>query len=1052
MLVAVSDSGRRDDPSIGLDETAASGPSGSSDAHAPTLATGTPPAAGHAAGEGVERLPEVPRGRYQLGAEVGRGGLGRVWRAHDVHLDRAVAIKELHADGEDARRRFVREALITARLEHPGIVAVHEAGRWPDGEPFYAMKLVRGRPLATVIDGKRKLDERLALVPTVLAVADAVAYAHSERIVHRDLKPHNVLVGEFGETVVIDWGLAKDLRRGEVDSFDGEPRRLGASPDETVAGSVIGTPAYMPPEQAVGEPADARADVYAIGAILYHVLAGVPPHTGKDLDVVIAAIRTGAIVPVSEREPSVPRDLAAIVGKAMARDKAARYPTARELADDLRRFQTGQLVGAHHYTTRQRVARWLRRHRALAVAAALALAVGGVSVWRVLAERGAAMTARDRAVAAANRAGVAQARAALAHDPALALAWLHDMATMSMSSAGPEWDAARVIAADALAQVPAQHVLRGHRARPRGLRADGMRVVTWDAAEVRVWDLAALTSRAFPVEQTERARPCTDPRWIDGHRTVAGGTREDFAIDLQADPARAYWSSASGTPNPAHPCRPAEEDASVAEVRMSRKRDDLDAVNDPLGRYVVAAHAGRILLQDAADPEPRTVRTLDVGVDVRAIRYSRDGAWFAATGADGGTIWSLAAAGEAMRLRGQRDITGAAFLSDHRLVTVGGDRALRIWVPREPARRLAEPATAAAVDPTTGGFVTGGRSGLVSRIGRDGTEAAIERLGPTGSVDSIAVAADGRIALALGREVWATTGGQLRRLGLHAVNRREQPLAVAWLGAADVASWDGESVWIWKGGESLAIALPPPPGSEDDPGEPRFITQNRVEVCDEVAPRVEAAATGAWVAVTRYDTGACDGTVFLVDVAGRKTEVLAGAAGEVAFTADGARLATATPDGAVLIWDVAARTPRRVSALLPEPHAVRFLAGDRRLLVTAASGGAVLDVAAGTVVHRWSSPDVARGAWLSPDGEQLVVPIGDDAIRIVSIAIGEHRDLAVQRPPLAVVFDPDGLRVVTERSVWTVRDDLPRDPGALAAHLARLPYRLVDGEVTTAPE
>src|SRR5262249_26943413 len=159
-----------------------------------------------------------------------------------------------------ARRRFVREALITARLQHPSIVPVYEAGRWPDRAPFYAMKLVAGRPMSDVLARAATLDDRLALLPAVLAVCDAMAYAHGERIIHRDLKPHNVLVGAHGETVVIDWGLAKDLTADDRDAPAIGPYRAAAA-DQTADGALLGTPGYMAPEQALGQDADERADV-----------------------------------------------------------------------------------------------------------------------------------------------------------------------------------------------------------------------------------------------------------------------------------------------------------------------------------------------------------------------------------------------------------------------------------------------------------------------------------------------------------------------------------------------------------------------------------------------------------------------------------------------------------------------------------------------------------------------------------------------------------------------------------------------------------------------
>jgi tetratricopeptide (TPR) repeat protein len=344
---------------------------------------------------------EVSASHYRFDREVARGGMGRIRTARDRRLGRWVAVKEVLAQDVGIVRRFEREARITARLQHPSIVSVYEAGLWPDGQPFYAMPLVKGRSLAAVIAEHKTLTARLALVPNVLAVADAIAYAHGERVIHRDLKPTNVLVGEFGETVVIDWGIAKSLDDPN-DRPSADPVPVMAM--ETVAGAVIGTPAYMPPEQANGENVDERADVYALGAMLWHVLAGVAPYDGPTAEV-LTAVRAGPPEVVTVREPDAPPDLVAIVERAMAREPSARYPSARELAEDLRRFQTGQLVGAHRYSLRQLLRRWVRRHRtALAVAAVasgLLVAVGVVAVYRIMSER----TRADelRALAETNR-------------------------------------------------------------------------------------------------------------------------------------------------------------------------------------------------------------------------------------------------------------------------------------------------------------------------------------------------------------------------------------------------------------------------------------------------------------------------------------------------------------------------------------------------------------------------------------------------------------------------------------------------------------------------
>jgi serine/threonine protein kinase len=229
-------------------------------------------------------LPEVQRSLYETAEEIARGGMGRIVAAEDRRLGRPVALKELLDPNDDSMPRFQREALITARLQHHGIVPVYEAGRWPTGEPFFAMKLVSGRPLDRVIAETETLSERLALLPRLAAACDAIAYAHSQRIIHRDLKPGNVLIGDFGETVVIDWGLAKDLDAADsIDSTNRAPRAKAksakaahetASSTLTVAGSVMGTPAYMAPEQREGKPADARTDVYSFGCLLYEMLTG----------------------------------------------------------------------------------------------------------------------------------------------------------------------------------------------------------------------------------------------------------------------------------------------------------------------------------------------------------------------------------------------------------------------------------------------------------------------------------------------------------------------------------------------------------------------------------------------------------------------------------------------------------------------------------------------------------------------------------------------------------------------------------------------------------
>ncbi len=357
--------------------------------------------------EDYPELTTVDPAHFVVGREIARGGMGRIMAARDRRLGRPVAIKELLVASPEMRARFEREARITAKLQHPAIVNLLEAGTWPTGEPFYVMTLVSGESLDKVIAARGTLEGRLALLPTVIAAVDALAYAHDARIIHRDLKPANVLVGTYGETVVIDWGLAKDLAdtSGRDDVAAGPYRTRAASGVETVAGEVMGTPAYMPPEQASGEAVDERADVYALGAMLYHVLAGAPPYTGRTVDAILDAVLAGPPASLATRAEGIPPDLVTIVDKAMAHAAPDRYATAAALAADLKKFQTGQLVAAHRYSSWQLVQRWVRRHRTAvavsAVAVVLLASVGIISVRRIVAEQ--ARTEQQRKAAVASR-------------------------------------------------------------------------------------------------------------------------------------------------------------------------------------------------------------------------------------------------------------------------------------------------------------------------------------------------------------------------------------------------------------------------------------------------------------------------------------------------------------------------------------------------------------------------------------------------------------------------------------------------------------------------
>jgi eukaryotic-like serine/threonine-protein kinase len=302
-------------------------------------------------------FPAVDAGVYELGPIIGYGGMGRIRIAVDRRIGRRVAIKELLFHTDELAARFVREARIAASLQHPNIVPVYDVGSWADGTPFYTMRLVQGRSLYEALARAASHRERMALIPAVIAAADAVAFAHTSGIVHRDLTPANILLGDFGETLVIDWGLAKDLR-GDAPRVGPEFQTGLTQRALTGKGDIIGSPAYMPREQAAGEPIDARADVYALGAIVYHLLAGTAPYTGKSSKAVLARVRSEEPVPIERHAPRVPGALLSIVRTAMARDAGDRYPTARELVGALRGFTAEALAETHRGTLTRFLARY----------------------------------------------------------------------------------------------------------------------------------------------------------------------------------------------------------------------------------------------------------------------------------------------------------------------------------------------------------------------------------------------------------------------------------------------------------------------------------------------------------------------------------------------------------------------------------------------------------------------------------------------------------------------------------------------------------------------
>lgn len=438
----------------------------------------------------LERLPPTSDGldeRYQSGGLIGRGGMGEIRAVYDPRLKRQVALKMSSSPDPRSAQRLQQEAMITARLAHPGIIAVHELGQTPDGRPFYTMPIVQGKTLGEATEGL-KLSERLRLVRHFLDACEAVAYAHSQGILHRDLKPANILVGQFGETAVVDWGLAGAI--GESASLSGAP---------------VGTPGYMSPEQQRGESLQPSADVYSLGITLLELLTG---ETSPPTDATPHAQASADKSPLPS-PGSIPDDLLAIVRHATRPNPAERYADARALAEDVGAWFEGRQVKAHRYSPQELARRALVAYRGPLLVGALALlliaSVAAFGYWRTSVARDEARQSQQEAIAARAdsdqhlaQAEIAQALDAMARD---------------------EWGRAEILAASALTEQPspeARGVLAHFdlKSRPRLLR----RMPLPDCNFVALSEFGEKVACAFAdkVQVFDAARPLSPPMEISG--------------------------------------------------------------------------------------------------------------------------------------------------------------------------------------------------------------------------------------------------------------------------------------------------------------------------------------------------------------------------------------------------------------------------------------------------------------------------------------------------------------------------------------------------------
>jgi WD40 repeat protein/tRNA A-37 threonylcarbamoyl transferase component Bud32 len=681
--------------------------------------------------------PVTPGSRFLILRPHARGGLGQISVALDAELNREVALKELRperADDPDSRARFLLEAEITGRLEHPGVVPVHGLGCDAQGRPFYAMRFVKGQSLKEAIDrfhaaeksdGSDPRQWNLALrqlLNRFVAVCNVMAYAHSRGVIHRDLKPANILLGPFGETLVVDWGLAKVVGRGEAAVRSGAVEATlqpasGSGSSETLPGTALGTPAYMSPEQAEGrlEQVGPLSDLYSLGATLYCLLTGSPPIGETDIGEVLRRVQRGEFPPPRAVDPRVPRALEAICLKAMALRPEERYAAPRALADDLERWLADEPVAVYREPLTTRLTRWGRRHRttaasigALLVTAVAALAISTVLIGfeqartqqqfdRAEAHLAVAKQQRQRAddkAREANERAESLRRQDYVHRITLALREVQDdnvllaedlLRDCPSDLRGWEWDYVNRLA----------HLeyltYWGHR---RGIMRPGFGQSiqclafspdgTWiasgagqafinaqatDTAEIRLWDPATRRER-----RTLGGLPGTVQSVAispDGTRLAAGGGYYGPKVEGWL----VVWDAATG--KPLWPPR-RESEATVMSVAFSPDGKLLAA---GYGHYSSKDTTGHVQLWDVASGKARGEKFAATRGGVNSVSFHRDGRRVALAGFDHVAIWDVATLAMQFDLPGHTKwVYCVAFSPDGtRLATGGFDQTVKLW-------------------------------------------------------------------------------------------------------------------------------------------------------------------------------------------------------------------------------------------------------------------------------------------------------------------------------------------------------------------------------------
>ncbi|MBI4559468.1 MAG: protein kinase [Candidatus Hydrogenedentes bacterium] len=965
----------------------------------------------------VRAVEETP-GRYSNISEYARGGMGRVLLVHDQHFGRNVALKELlpaqSSSPEAATEtpispvrlsapyvaRFLQEARITGQLEHPSIVPVYELGHRRDGTLYYTMKLVRGQTLSKTLAQAGALENRLKFVNHFLGLCHAIAYAHDRGVIHRDIKPGNVMVGEFGETVVIDWGLAKIKGQNDLISDDLQKTlhglRLGEETEltKTTYGHALGTPNYMPPEQALGQidHVDERSDVYALGAVLYELLTGKPPYNASTVQGILDRVISQSPAPITSLEPNAPAELVAICERAMQRRPEERYQSAKELAAEVDRFLTGAMVQAYSYGFGEHLRRFVKRHRAAvtttAAAAAAVMVLGILSYVQVVQAKDEALLARD-----AEREQREVAQTAREKEESLREEAQRQLYTMSIMLAESKVEDNRYdLVEAALAKAPEPlrgwewhylqrlcHLdlatLKGHTQAINDIALDpsGTRLATASAdGTCKLWDLA--TNREIRTLNGKNG-----PAWAvaysrDGKRlaTISGAGKDTVVTFWDADTGQAIRSLNQLGKSP------------ICALPWGWSAD---------GRLFLIADGttGNVSVADATTGEgvrtiqcyeKRIVSVAFSGQCDRIITIGNDGTAGGIAGPSA-KVWETATGKLLATLEGQNaSAPYAQFSPDDRWIAVNCDGGSG----RGNYARVCDASNYAQVAELHG------HSADITDIKFSPTRQQIITVGKDGIAN-----------------LWETASGEL----LHTLRGHQRLISKAAFNGdgtrlLTVSSDNTAKVWDVASGRELATLA----GHQSEvlkgifsPDGMRIITAS-----DDSTAKVWDAAEFASPALHTL-SGNTRATLCAV------------------FSPDGRRIATVSPkeSWSVKVWDTATGAEL---ATLPGSGAnisgLAFSPDGGQLLTTAAhdSKARVWEVPSTKEIHTLAAhTDILNMCAYSPDGSRIVTASHDKTTKLWDAASG--RELATLQghtgAVFSAVFSPDGTRVITASGDTTAR-------------------------------